>query len=122
MEVKECVDLIVDRLKVNRKLTMERFCGDEELYLNCIRMFVNENNCDTLDRYMNSGDYKAAFKVAHSIKGVVGNLGFSELYAVSCKFVDTLRGEPKLEEAKVLYEDFKQSYAQMLTAVEELNK
>lgn len=85
--------LALERYGVSMKEVMERFMDDEELYVDCLRMFMNDASFDTLQKSLAEGDYTQAFEAAHTLKGVAGNLGLGPLYAAICELVERLRAK-----------------------------
>ena len=67
---------------------LARFLGDEALYEACFRQFLADPAFGALETAM---DGAAAFEAAHTIKGVAGNLGLTELYHAACALVEPLR-------------------------------
>lgn len=70
---------------------LERFVGDEELYADCFRLFLEDPSFPALDGAMARRDYAAAFDAAHALKGVSGNLGLTPLFNAVCALVEPLR-------------------------------
>lgn len=60
---------------------MERFGGNEALFVRLASKYANDPHFDRLEAAMASGDTAAAEREAHSLKGVAGNLSFVRLYA-----------------------------------------
>lgn len=86
--------ILLDKLAVygmEVELTMERFVQDEELYADCLFGFIQDNEFSLLEQAMAKQDYAAAMDYAHSLKGVVGNLGLEPLFRVVCDLVEALR-------------------------------
>lgn len=71
--------------------TLDRFLGDESLYLRILDMLFQDKNLDALRASLQSGDLAAAFEAAHTLKGVTGNLGLAPLYEAVCHVVEPLR-------------------------------
>ena len=78
---------------------MERMLGNEGLYMTLLPDVVGDAAFGRLSEALTAGEYRAAFEHAHQIKGFVGNMGLSPLYAVDCALVEALRREivPKCE-------------------------
>ena len=70
---------------------MERFGGNEALYLRLAAKFLNDPHFAALDEALERGDLEAAQREAHSLKGVAGNLSFDKLFHVACEMNDALR-------------------------------
>ncbi|MGH8686357.1 MAG: response regulator [Burkholderiales bacterium] len=64
---------------------LRRVAGNRTLYLSLLRQFA-QNQADAASRIaaaLASGDRRGAERVAHTVKGVAGNLGFGALQAVA---------------------------------------
>ena len=61
-----------------------------------VRKFIGKYPADTswgsLESAINSQDWEAAFRAAHTLKGVAQNLGFQRLYLSSAALTEALRG------------------------------
>lgn len=61
-----------------------------------VRKFIGKYPADTswgsLESAMDSQDWEAAFRAAHTLKGVAQNLGFQRLYLSSTALTEALRG------------------------------
>lgn len=70
-----------------------RLCKEEriEKYL---RKFITECSMEDFDNAFNSNDFKEAFRVVHSIKGMCLSLGFTKLGEVSSVVCEELRYGP----------------------------
>ena len=91
---------------INRAL--ERFGGDKELYKECLKIFVDDNNFPDLEKALDKKNVEAAFSSAHALKGVAGNLSLGELYDSICRVSDALK-QGDLERALVEYPDMKKA-------------
>ena len=87
---------------VDLPMVLERFVDDEEMYLHCIDLFINDKAFPELGYAIEAGDYKTAFEKAHSMKGVSSNLGLQPLFEIICEIVEALR-EGKTDGLDVLY-------------------
>lgn len=87
---------------VDAKDVLERFVGDEELYRDCLMLFVNDNAFSELGSALECKDYATAFEKAHLLKGVCANLGLAVLLEKICVLVETLR-ERKTEGLDEMY-------------------
>ena len=74
---------------------LARFMGSEELLMKFLLRFPDDENYAILNRAMEQGDLTEAFRAAHSLKGVTGNLSMGPLYRAVCELVEVLRrGDP----------------------------
>lgn len=71
---------------------MERFLNDEELYINCLNTFFEDESFDALGVSIKNKHYEEAFNYAHTLKGVSGNMGLTPLYNFIVVLVESLRG------------------------------
>lgn len=76
---------------VDIKATMVRFIDDESLYTHCLSVFFEGKEFMHLESAISAKDYNAAFEVAHTIKGLTGNLGLTPLYEKVCALIEPLR-------------------------------
>ncbi len=88
MDVKKFYDLINSNydVVVSRLRTEERI----EKYL---VMFLNDENYKNLCLAIKKGDVELAFKSCHTLKGIVLNLGFDELYKPVFDLTESLRAK-----------------------------
>ena len=75
-----------------RKAVMERFINDEEFYVECFSQVLNDIAFDDLGKFLEMDDKKEAFDCAHSLKGIVSNIGLTVLYDKIYQIVEILRG------------------------------
>lgn len=71
--------------------TMERFMGNEAMYLRFLDMLFQDENLSKLGEALDGGDLQSAFAAAHTLKGVAANMGLTPLYAAVCAIVEPLR-------------------------------
>ena len=92
---------------VDVPLALERFVGDEEMYVHCLDLFINDKAFPELGYALDAADFKTAFEKAHSLKGVSANLGLQPLYEKICEIVEPLRAVdtviPSLSELDAQY-------------------
>lgn len=67
-------------LGVDIDVTLERFVGNETLYLRCLKTFCSNTDYDEMLKSIESSDARPAFEAAHALKGVSANLGLNHLY------------------------------------------
>jgi len=72
---------------------LDRLGGDRAFYRELLLEFIEENRhvADQLESLLNAGEYDAAWSMAHSLKGVAGNLGAVELAATAEAMETALR-------------------------------
>ena len=90
------------------EITMKRFGGNEALYLRILEMLPKDGSVERLGIAIRDNDMETAFEAAHTLKGVVGNLGLTSLFAAVCAIVEPLR-------VREVYCDYGQLYATVQT-------
>ena len=58
---------------------MQRFYGNEELYIACLKSFLDDPTIAQLNDSISNGMWDDAFTAAHALKGLAGNMGFVPL-------------------------------------------
>lgn len=71
--------------------SLERFVNDEDLYVSCLDMFIEDESFTELPLAIANEQWEDAFNHAHSLKGVSGNLGLTPLFDKICALVEALR-------------------------------
>ncbi|MBR1455749.1 MAG: Hpt domain-containing protein, partial [Oscillospiraceae bacterium] len=70
---------------------LNRCMNNEAFYLRLVNMAIDDPNFVRLHETVRAGDLKAAFEAAHSLKGVLGNLSLTPLYAPVAEMTEELR-------------------------------
>lgn len=86
-------------------VTMNRFLKNEKLYLKLLDMLFQDNSLQMLGTALESKDLTAAFEAAHTLKGVVGNMGLTPLYNAVCDIVEPLRAKEQRSDYAALYQN-----------------
>lgn len=92
--------------------TMERFMGNETMYLKLLDMLFRDENLKKLGQAVAEKDYTAAFEAAHTLKGVVGNMGLTPLYDAVCAIVEPLRAGERRGDYPALYNAIERAFAE----------
>ena len=71
--------------------TLERFLNDEDFYENCLFEMLDDKNFELLGECLEKNDIDAAFNCAHTLKGLVANMGLESLLNIIVKIVEPLR-------------------------------
>lgn len=69
----------------------ERFLNDEELYDECLDLFIADENILALKEHIEDEDQQVPFVIVHTLKGVAGNLGLTPLYESLVTLCESLR-------------------------------
>lgn len=97
--------------------TLKRFMGNDAIYLKFLGKFPGDPNYANLGANMEAGNYEEAYKCAHALKGVVGNLGLTPIFENVSVLVEELRNKANADvdaalaneewqKVKTVYEQF----------------
>ena len=81
----------------NTEEGLQRCVNSETLYLRLIDRFVQENAFANLKDALAKHDLEGAFHVAHSLKGVLGNLSLTPLYDIIFEMTELLRNRTDID-------------------------
>ncbi len=70
---------------------MERFLNDEDFYMSCLQRVVHDESFDKLKAALENHSIQEAFDAAHTLKGVLANMGLTPMYDTVVKIVEPLR-------------------------------
>ena len=70
---------------------VERFGGNAAMYEKFIFRYLDDEHFDLLVQAIDAEDAEEGFRVAHTLKGVVGNLSFAEYFAALDPVTELLR-------------------------------
>ena len=71
---------------------LTRFLNKEDFYAKCYKKFLDDPAFAALDEALKAKDADAAFRHAHTLKGLTANMGLTPLYDIIVKIVEPLRG------------------------------
>lgn len=72
---------------------LNRFMNNAGLYERFLRKFPADTSYQNLLNAVEAGDSEEAFRAAHTLKGVAGNLGFDNLLAYVVPLVEVFRSK-----------------------------
>lgn len=88
----------VDEIKIdgfNLQSIFQKFDNDVEFVLSLLKGFVvsvrKDNDLENISELISQNNFEQASKIVHKLKGVSGNIGASELFAVCSSFEKELR-------------------------------
>jgi len=91
--------------------------GSEAFLQRLIGKFKEDNNMDLLDKALLAKDAEAAFRAAHTLKGIALNLGFTKLAKSSSDLTELLRGKSSVPEGFApLLDAVKADYKELITS------
>lgn len=90
----------------------------ERLVQKFVLKFLDDGSYDLLCRSLEAGDRGEAFRAAHTIKGVCGNLAFTNLLASSERLTEALRdGAPPKPGEEELIRQVQEDYQRAAQAI-----
>lgn len=106
---------------IDPESAIERFMGNEALYLKFLLRFPDDENYQNLCRFIEQQDCKNAFIAAHTLKGVCGNLSIKSMEDILKKQVEYLRNGD-LEQGQKMMEQLKDGYERINEVINELKE
>ncbi len=97
---------------------MERFVDDEDFYFDYLHQFTRDQYIHLLEQALEKGQPQEAFKAAHTLKGLMANLGLLPLVEEFSPLVETLRAG-SLEGTEALFTSFQEAYQELCEFIEE---
>ena len=70
---------------------LARFLDDEGLYISCLHAVLEDKAFAGLGEALNAHAVKEAFDHAHTLKGVLANMGLTPMYDLTVEIVEPLR-------------------------------
>lgn len=104
---------------VDVKSVLERFMNNEALFLKFIKKFPEGREFEQMVTAIEAGKSEEAFKAAHTLKGVTGNLSMNSLYEIMIHMTEKLR----VQQTEGLMEDLekaKSAYAKVTEVIKKL--
>ncbi|MEG0176438.1 Hpt domain-containing protein [Anaerorhabdus sp.] len=79
---------------------LERVNKDKTFYVSCLIDLIQDQNFNQLIDAVNQGNLEQAFFRAHTLKGILANLGITPFYQEIVPLVELLR-ESNMKDAKI---------------------
>lgn len=76
---------------------LARCMNNETFYLMLVNKFISSTDLTNLENAIKNKDLDTAFKEAHSLKGVAGNLSLTPLFETLVKMVEPLRKKEDMD-------------------------
>jgi hypothetical protein len=70
---------------------LPRFIGNRDFYCRMLALVPDDENFETLGTALIAGDVETSFSAAHTLKGVLANMGLTPMYEEACAIVEPLR-------------------------------
>ena len=103
---------------INVDTGIGRFMGNEGLFLKFLGKFLQDTNFAGLTEAVKKQDVEEAFRYAHTLKGVCGNLSMDELYKLVSVQTEFFR-EGNFQEGADMMEKVSAVYSRIKEAIEE---
>ena len=101
---------------INYESGVKRFAGKAAIYEKFLARFPADTNFNDMLLALRGEDYDSAFRYAHTLKGVTGNLSLDGLYEKLVPLVEILRAK-RVSEIAPLMDGILQSYNQTIAAI-----
>lgn len=92
---------------VNYAEGVKRFAGKAAIYEKFLKRYGDDPTFGELEAAMQREDYETAFRSAHTLKGVAGNLSIKPLYDMLYEFVECLRNGTDIPKAQKMFPELK---------------
>lgn len=76
---------------------LERCMGMEDFYLEMVELGISDERFDNLGVLLKEGNLDEAFESVHALKGVIGNLALTPLYATINEITEHLRAREDMD-------------------------
>lgn len=96
---------------------VERFSGYAAMYEKYLKLFPTDPTFAALKQAMADENYDLAFRNAHTLKGLAGNISLHTLAALDSELVEALRAEKDIPQAKRLLPQVEQAYHTTVQAI-----
>lgn len=107
----------IEEMGANTGEAMKRFLNNTALYEKMLKKLPDSMNGKGVMEAIEAGNIDGAIEIAHTLKGVLGNLSITPLYEAYTKIVALLRqGDP--EEAKKILEDSFPAEEKLIACIE----
>ncbi len=87
---------IIEQLKsagVDYSGALHRFLNKEDMYAMFLKKYNSDTSVGSIRDGVSNADYEAAFKAAHTLKGLAGNLGINSVQNIASEITEQLRGK-----------------------------
>ncbi len=98
--------------------TVSRLTSDA-LVKRFVRKYMEDDTYQELSSSIENENWGAAFRAAHTLKGIASNLGFDALFAASSALTEALRGEKPLSEPS-LWDAVKDAHQLLVQTIAEI--
>lgn len=104
---------------INYDQAINRFMNKQEMYEKFLVRFTNDKSYGELKAAIEANDCDAAFRAAHTLKGVTANLAMDSLTKAASDTTEKLRAG-NIEEAKELMQQVDVEYNRVMEFIQKL--
>jgi chemotaxis protein histidine kinase CheA len=97
---------------------LHRMGGSEAVYEICLKSLQRDTTIQAMNDAIERAAWQDAFSAAHTLKGMIGNMGFAPLMEDVCRLVELLRADQTAEITEPTAQ-VNRRYEAMLTAIDE---
>lgn len=120
----ERVDFIMEREQfvaagIDYEQAINRFMNNQAMYEKFLVRFPNDKSYEELKAAVSAGDCEAAFKAAHTLKGVSANLAMEELTKAASAATEEFRAG-NFEQGVALIPQVDEKYSQIAEFISQL--
>ena len=90
----------------NTNEALERCMNNEQFYLMLVEKALKDDSLERLDSALKNGNLDEGFEIAHSLKGVLGNLSLTPLYEVIVEITELLRSRTQMDYSPLMEKAF----------------
>ena len=81
----------------NTNEALERCMNNEQFYIMLVEKALKDDSLERLDAAIKNENLDEGFEIAHSLKGVLGNLSLTPLYEVIVEITELLRSRTQTD-------------------------
>ena len=117
-EKKQMIQEFYEKINGNYEVALSRMQNDERIkkYLN---FFLMDESYKVLEEGINSNDCEAAFRGAHTLKGVCQNMAFTALSTATEQITEELRAKD-IEKAKLTFKKVEEEYKKVIDEIHKI--
>ena len=104
----------LNAMGVDTKQGLARCMNNEKFYLKMVQMGIKDKHFEMLEKAIEEKNIDAAFESAHALKGIIGNLAITPIYAPLNRMTEMLRAKMNANYAPI-YKPIKDAREKILS-------
>ncbi len=109
----------LNKMGIDTKQALSRFCDNAPMYEKYLMKLTEDQTFAALQQAMQENEYEEAFRLAHTLKSILGNLSINHLLERFTELSDCLRGGMDMERAQELTALLKSEYSLCIEKIKE---